>query len=194
MQTWWTFLKRRGMDFDRVIGVDESGRGPLAGPLVVAGVVLPRNHCIRKLNDCKLLTEKKRLELFEEIQKKAEMFVAISSNKEIDRKGIFVCTKHLMRRVIRESGAPIALIDAVSISLLDLVQFALTKGDQKVDCIAAASIVAKVVRDRMLVELDQKYPGYGLAEHKGYGTKQHREAILKLGSSRIHRKSFCESL
>ena len=178
---------------DRVIGVDEAGRAPLAGPVCVAGVILPKNHGITKLRDSKLMTAQMRERYYEQIKKKGEVYVAFASPAEIDRKGILVCIKHLMRKVIKDSGAPVALIDAVSINLLDLVQFAITRGDNMVDCIAAASVVAKVERDRLMQRLDQKYPGYGIAQHKGYPTKMHREAVRKFGMSKIHRRSFCKA-
>lgn len=202
-------MKKRGVEIDRVIGIDEAGRGPLAGPVVVAGVILPKKHGIKGLNDSKLLTEKRREELFELIMERAhlapstgsgfvtgsgrcaEVFVEMASNVVIDKKGILVCTKQLMRRIVIDSGAKMALVDAESVpNVRDVIQMGVTKGDQKVDCIAAASIIAKVTRDRMMLEMDRKYPGYGLADHKGYGTEKHRKAIGELGLSKVHRKSF----
>jgi len=199
MQSWWSFLKRRGINFDRVIGVDEAGRGPLAGPVVVAGVVLPMKHGIKGLNDSKLLSEKKREELYEQIielsnvQMGCEVFIEKASAAVIDREGILNCTRRLMKRIVKKAAPDIALLDAVNVDLYNVFQLALTKGDQRVDCIAAASIIAKVTRDRMMQKYDQQYPGYGLAKHKGYGTQQHRDTLKERGLSKIHRKSFCSS-
>jgi len=195
MRTWWSYLKQCGVNVDRVIGLDEAGRGPLAGPVCVAGVILPKNHGIKGLNDSKLLSEKRREELYEQIQERAEVYVELASNKIIDKEGILVSTKRLMRKIVLKSKAEMALVDAESVpNVRDVLQLAITKGDQKVDCIAAASIIAKVTRDRLMYEYEQKIPGYGLAEHKGYGTKLHYEAIGKLGLSKLHRQSFCKKL
>jgi ribonuclease HII len=191
MQTWWKFLEVRGIRFDgEVVGVDEAGRGPLAGPVCVAGVVLPKGHGIKGLKDSKDLKEAQREELFEKIAKIGQVSVAFASAAEIDKKGILVCVKHLMRQVIRNSGADFAILDSANVDLPDVVQLSLVRGDYKVDCVAAASIVAKVSRDRLMVQLDQRYPGYGLAKHKGYGTSVHQEAIKTLGISPLHRKTF----
>ncbi len=194
MQTWWDFLADEGLSFDEVIGVDEAGRGPLAGPLCVAGVVLPRDHGIVGLDDSKLLKKADRERLFDEILSTGQVFVELASNRSIDRDGILVVTKRLMRKIVKDSGVKLALLDAVTVNLRDVYQIGLTKGDSRVDCIAAASIVAKVTRDRLMQKMDQKYPGYGLAKHKGYGTKQHRDAIGALGLSKIHRHSFCGNI
>lgn len=191
MQTWWKFLEVRGIQYSgEVVGVDEAGRGPLAGPVCVAGVVLPRGHGIKGLKDSKDLKEMERERLFEKISKVAQVSVAFASAAEIDQKGILVCVKHLMRQVIRNSGADFAILDSANVDLSEVIQLSLVRGDYKVDCVAAASIIAKVSRDRLMKELDQQYPGYGLAQHKGYGTKTHQNAISALGISRIHRKSF----
>lgn len=191
MHTWWKFLEKRGIHFDgEVVGVDEAGRGPLAGPVCVAGVVLPRGHGIKGLRDSKDLKEDQREELFEKISKIGQVSVAFASAAEIDKNGILVCVKHLMRKVIRNSGADFAILDSANVDLADVIQLSLVRGDYKVDCVAAASIVAKVSRDRLMVEMDQQYPGYGLAKHKGYGTSIHQEAIKTLGISPIHRKTF----
>lgn len=191
MQTWWDFLEDQGIVQDVVIGVDEAGRGPLAGPVCVAGVVLPKDHGIQGLNDSKLLKVGDRERLFDEIVATGQVFVELASNRIIDRDGILVVTKRLMRKVVKDSGAQMALLDAVTVNLRDVYQIGLTKGDSRVDCIAAASIIAKVTRDRLMQKMDQQYPGYGLAKHKGYGTKQHRDALAELGMSQVHRKSFC---
>lgn len=192
MQSWWKFLEVRGIHYSgEVVGVDEAGRGPLAGPVCVAGVVLPQGHGIKGLKDSKDLKEEQREALFDRIMEVAEVSIAFASAAEIDKKGILVCVKHLMRQVVRNSGAELALIDSANIDLPDVLQLSLIRGDHKVDCVAAASIVAKVSRDRLMNALDQQYPGYGLAQHKGYGTKSHQKAIEMMGLSPIHRKSFC---
>lgn len=199
MQTWWDFLEEQGIDANVVVGVDEAGRGPLAGPVVVAGVVLPKHHGIEGLNDSKLLTENQREQLFEALiqleQKNSSVQIAIEigSARQIDKLGILNCTKRLMKRIVKKTQPKVALLDAVNVDLYNVIQMGLTKGDQRVDCIAAASIIAKVTRDRMMMDLEQKYPGYGLAEHKGYGTVKHRKNLKEKGLSQIHRKSFCAS-
>lgn len=191
MQSWWDFLHEQGIRAARVVGVDEAGRGPLAGPVVVAGVVLPRNHGLQGLNDSKLLTEQQREALFDPICEMGEVWVEKASAAVIDREGILKCTRRLMKRVVKKATPEMALLDAVNVDLYDVLQMALTKGDQRVDCIAAASIVAKVTRDRLMKKYDARYPGYGLAQHKGYGTAAHRQALQEQGLSAIHRKSFC---
>lgn len=191
MQNWWTFLRDKGVRAHRVVGVDEVGRGPLAGPVVVAGVVLPEKHGIKGLNDSKLLSEKRREALFEQIMATGEVFLEKASAAQIDKHGILLMTKRLMKRVVKKAAPEMALLDAVNVDLYEVLQLAITKGDQRVDCIAAASIVAKVTRDRLMVKMDAKYPGYGLSEHKGYGTQKHRNALKKAGLTKIHRKSFC---
>jgi len=195
MQSWWKFLENRGIQYaGEVVGVDEAGRGPLAGPVCVAGVVLPRGHGIKGLKDSKDLKEDERERLFEKISEVGQVSVAFASAAQIDQKGILVCIKHLMRQVIRNSGADMAILDSANVDLPDVMQLSLVRGDYKVDCVAAASIVAKVSRDRLMNELDQQYPGYGLAQHKGYGTKVHQEAIKSLGLSSIHRRSFVSAI
>lgn len=190
MQTWWAYLAEQGIEVDRVVGIDEAGRGPLAGPVAVAGVVLPRGHGIEGLDDSKKLTPVKREELFDRIAQAGEVFVEMMSAAVIDRDGIFVCVRKLMRRVALRSGAGFILTDAVGLNVMGVPQLALVGGDGLVDCIAAASIVAKVARDRLMVEMDGRYPGYGLAKHKGYGTEEHLEALRRFGPTRVHRRTF----
>lgn len=200
MQTWNNFLGDQ--TWERVLGMDEVGRGPLAGPVCVAGVILPKKHGIKGLQDSKLLNERKRVELYDQIielshsqkGRKAEVYVEMESNRRIDKDGIAVCIKRMMLKIAKQAQPDFILADAMTVNLRDVPQIAVTKGDMKVDCIAAASIIAKVTRDRLMMEYDQKYLGYGLAGHKGYGTKVHREAILSLGLSALHRKSFCRGL
>lgn len=201
MQTWWDFLADRELRFDRVIGVDEAGRGPLAGPVVVAGVVLPKDHGIVGLNDSKLLSEKERERLYGELVESREsrvegfeIFVENASAAQIDKLGILNVTRRLMKRIVKQAAPEMALLDAVNVDLYDVLQMALTKGDQRVDCIAAASIIAKVTRDRMMQQYDDRYPGYGLADHKGYGTAFHRRQLKEKGLTKVHRKTFCTYL
>ncbi len=172
-------LKRAG--FLKVIGIDEVGRGPWAGPVTVAGVILSDSFCATRLRDSKKLTQKQRENLFLKITQSCEYFVEHASNKQIDAEGIFIVTKKLARRIARKSGADFVLLDAFNIQLPGVTQKAIIKGDEKVASIAAASIVAKVTRDRLMTKLAKRYRGYGLEEHKGYGTKSHQEALKKLG-------------
>lgn len=199
MQSWWDFLVDQGFSFDRVLGIDEAGRGPLAGPVVVAGVILPKEHGIVGLNDSKLLSEKERERLYNELsefsnfqnEKHFGVFVEQASAVVIDREGILNVTKKLMKRIIKKATPQMALLDAVNVDAYEVPQLSLVKGDQRVDCIAAASIIAKVTRDRLMQGYERRYPGYGLADHKGYGTAYHREQVLQRGLSVIHRRSFC---
>lgn len=181
-------LRRAG--FLKVIGIDEAGRGPWAGPVTVAGVVLNDSFCATKLRDSKKLTQKQRENLFIKITQSCECFVEQASNKEIDAEGIFIVIKKLARRIAKKSGADFVLLDAFNIQLPGVTQKSVIRGDGKIASIAAASIVAKVTRDRFMVKLAGRYRGYGLEEHKGYGTKSHQEALKKLGPSEIHRYSF----
>lgn len=180
-----------------VIGVDEAGRGPLAGPVVAAAVKLKKySNELQEINDSKKLSEKKREKLFDIIMNSFDVGVGIATAEEIDEINILNATFLAMKRAIEE------LSSKTNINSLILVdgnfkireyagnQEAVIKGDAKSLAIAAASIIAKVTRDRKLVEHDKKYPEYGFAKHKGYGTKAHREALLKYGASPIHRKSF----
>ncbi|MCP5160105.1 MAG: ribonuclease HII [Hahellaceae bacterium] len=176
-----------------VAGVDEVGRGPLAGAVVTAAVILDPANPIKGLTDSKKLTDKKREALFPEICEKALAWsLGRAEVEEIDRLNIFQATMLAMQRAI--SGLKIApehvLIDGNHCPTLDVSSEAVVKGDLRVDCISAASILAKVVRDREMVLLDQQYPGYGLAGHKGYPTRQHVEALNLLGVTPIHRRSF----
>lgn len=181
-------LKRAG--FLKVIGIDEAGRGPWAGPVTVAGVILNGSFCATKLRDSKKLTQKRREELFSQITRSCEYFVEQASNKEIDAEGIFIVIKKLARRIAKKSGADFVLLDAFNIQLPGVTQKAVIRGDEKIASIAAASIVAKVTRDRLMSKLAKRYRGYGLEKHKGYGTQFHQEALKKLGPSEIHRSSF----
>lgn len=177
-----------------ICGIDEAGRGPLAGPVTAGAVVLPRDCRILYLNDSKKISEKRREELFLEIQEKAITYgVGIVSPGVIDEINILMATYEAMRQAVSKlSVAPeIFLNDAVIIPGIDVSnQVKIIKGDTKSVSIAAASIMAKVTRDHMMIEYDKIYPQYGFAKHKGYGTKAHMDAIREFGMCPIHRRSF----
>lgn len=175
-----------------VIGVDEAGCGCLFGPVVAAAVHLPLNSRIGNLNDSKLLSCEKREEIFARfIELKIPFTVDIASAKEIDKLNIRRASILAMKRAVDAfSGATFVLVDAWKIPDLKIAQLGIIRGDRKVKSIAAASIIAKVVRDRLMQEYDKDFPGYNLAQHKGYATKIHREAIKHLGPTPLHRKSF----
>ena len=176
-----------------IAGVDEAGRGPLAGPVSVAAVILPEGLVIPKINDSKKLSEKVRDELYDEIMAKAvsvkQVFV---DERTIDRVNILQATMNGMYEAIfaLEPQPNKVLLDAVKLENLPMASLSLIKGDAKSASIAAASIIAKVSRDRLMDEYDKKYPEYGFAGHKGYGTGSHIEAIRKYGPCPIHRLSF----
>ena len=174
-------------------GIDEAGRGPLAGPVVAACCILDPDVKILGLDDSKKLTEKKREELFVQIKEKALAYaVCAESPATIDEINILEATKKAMRRCVEEISAKpdILLIDAVKLEGTGLPVIPIIKGDAKSDSIAAASILAKVTRDHMMLDYDKEYPGYGFAKHKGYGTKDHYAAIREHGITPIHRRSF----
>lgn len=174
-------------------GIDEVGRGPLAGPVVACAVILPKDHEILYLNDSKKLSAKKREELYEVIQKEAvSIGVGIASPARIDEINILQATYEAMRQAVSKlSVCPQLLLnDAVTIPQIEIPQVPIIKGDAKSASIAAASIVAKVTRDRLMVEYDKAMPGYGFASNKGYGSSEHIEALKKYGPSPIHRASF----
>ena len=180
-----------------VCGIDEAGRGPLAGPVVAAVAVLPKDCTILRLNDSKKLSEKCREELFLEIKEKAAAYgIGIVSPEVIDSINILQATYEAMREAVRALGVvpDVLLNDAVRIPGLDVPQVPIVKGDAKSVSIAAASILAKVTRDHMMMEYDKIYPEYGFAKHKGYGTKMHNEAILTYGPCPIHRRTFLKKL
>jgi len=184
--------EREYRSYGLVCGIDEAGRGPLAGP-VVAGVILPEDCEILYLNDSKKLSEKKREELYEEIKEKAVAWaVGMASPARIDEINILQATYEAMTQAVSQlTPAPqVALNDAVRIPQLDIMQVPIIKGDAKSVSIAAASIMAKVTRDRLMKEYDAVMPQYGFASHKGYGSAAHIDAIRKYGPSPIHRRSF----
>lgn len=186
--------------YDIVAGVDEVGRGPLAGPVVVAAVVLPQDFSILGINDSKKVTEKKREELFPIIKEEAVAYgIGIVDHQVIDEINILEATKIAMKKAItnlkidleKKTGKSLKyiLIDALTLDI-DVPQMGMVKGDAKSVSIAAASIIAKVTRDHMMIDYDTKYPGYSFASNKGYGTKAHYEGLDSLGMCPIHRKTF----
>lgn len=178
-------------------GVDEAGRGPLAGPVCAAAVILPRGLIIPGLNDSKKLSEKRREQLYGEICEKAEAWAAaFASVEEIEELNILGATYLAMNRAIAALGVTpeLALIDGNRAEGLKYNCKCIVGGDGKCADIAAASIIAKVTRDRLMYELDEKYPGYGFAKHKGYGTAAHYAAIRELGPCAVHRPSFLRKM
>ena len=176
-----------------IAGIDEAGRGPLAGPVAAGAVILSADHDILYLNDSKKLSEKKRDMLFDQIKEEAVAWaVGLVEPARIDEINILQATYEAMRLAIRQLKVkPSVLInDAVTIPNVEIPQIPVVKGDAKCISIAAASILAKVTRDRIMKEMDALYPGYGFAKHKGYGTKEHMDAIRAMGPCPIHRRSF----
>ncbi|MBO4652341.1 MAG: ribonuclease HII [Lachnospiraceae bacterium] len=174
-------------------GIDEVGRGPLAGPVVAACVILPKDCGLLYINDSKQLTEKKREELYDSILSEAvSVGIGVVSHEVIDEINILQATFRAMREAIdmMETKPDQILVDAVHIPGIAIPQRGIIKGDAKSISIAAASIVAKVTRDRMMVAMDEKYPGYGFAGNKGYGSAEHIQAIREKGPCEIHRRSF----
>ena len=178
-------------DFSLICGIDEAGRGPLAGPVTAGAVILPKDCQILYLNDSKKLSEKRREELFTEIKEKAVAWcVKTASPARIDEINILQATYEAMREAIAGLGVvpQLLLNDAVNIPQVPII-----KGDAKSVSIAAASILAKVTRDHMMAEYDAIYPGYGFGKHKGYGTAAHIQALKELGPCPIHRRTFIKN-
>ena len=176
-----------------ICGVDEAGRGPLAGPVCAAAVILPRGHQIPGLNDSKKLTDKKRRELFPLIKEQAIAYgIGMATHEEIDEINILQATYLAMERAISqlEGKADMALIDGNRAKDFGMAVRTVVKGDSLSANIAAASVLAKVTRDDLMVEMAKEFPGYGFEVHKGYGTKAHYEALRNLGPCAIHRMTF----
>lgn len=186
----------RAKGFNTICGIDEVGRGPLAGPVTVAAVILPIEFDIRGLKDSKELTEKQREEWNEKILKEAIAYSIISKTpREIDELNILRATKAAMRVAVNKLHLQpdFILIDAVNIDVPGIPQLALIEGDAQCPSVAAASIIAKVARDRYMKEMDKKYPGYDFFSNVGYGTPKHREGLKKLGPCALHRMSFLKN-
>ncbi len=180
-----------------ICGIDEVGRGPLAGPVVAGAVILPKDETILYLNDSKKLSEKKREALYDEIMEKAVATgIGMVGPGRIDEINILQATYEAMRQAIKNLKVrpDLLLNDAVTIPEVDIPQVPIIKGDAKSVSIAAASIIAKVTRDRLMVEYDKIMPGYDFAKNKGYGTKVHMEALRELGPTPIHRRSFIKNI
>lgn len=179
--------------FNVICGVDEAGRGPLAGPVYAAAVILPKGYVVDGVNDSKKLSEKKREMLFDKITNECVCYnIGIATEQEIDEINILQATFLAMRRAVEglDVKPDIALIDGNKKPGLEIEQWDIVKGDAKSANIAAASIIAKVSRDRYMLEMAEKYPQYQFEKHKGYGTKLHYEMLEKYGVSPIHRKTF----
>jgi ribonuclease HII len=186
-----TNLKQRGYQY--IAGVDEAGRGPLAGPVVAAAVILPDGYKNKEIRDSKKLTPFKREQLFIEIKNTAISYAAgIVGWREIDEMGILEATKLAMRRAVMllNPKPDFILIDAVPINVIGIPQMTIIHGDAIVFSIAAASIIAKVTRDHLMQKYDKQFPQYGFREHMGYGTEIHLKAIREHGPCQIHRMSF----
>ncbi|AWB81682.1 ribonuclease HII [Corynebacterium yudongzhengii] len=193
LRTYEVALDKAGLG--PVAGVDEAGRGACAGPIVVAACILPPQPCERlaRLTDSKKLTPARREELFDVLHHVATAIAVVAIDAAtIDARGIQVCNIEGMRRAVArlETAPGYVLTDAWKIPGLTAPQLPMIGGDQAARCIAAASVIAKVTRDRMMVDLDERYPGYGLAGHKGYSTKAHLDAVRRHGASRVHRYTY----
>lgn len=190
------FEKEYG-DYTYICGIDEVGRGPLAGPVVAGAVILPKDCRILYINDSKKLSAQKREELCGIIKEKAvAVGIGMANHEIIDEINILQATYEAMRRAISALNVrpDLLLNDAVTIPQVDIPQVPIIKGDARSISIGAASILAKVYRDHMMEEYDQIYPGYGFASNKGYGSKEHVEALKKMGPCPIHRRSFLKSI
>lgn len=195
----WLEYENKALEsgYKLICGVDEAGRGPLAGPVYAAAVILPKGHIVEGVNDSKKLSEKKRDMLFEKIIDECVCYsIGTASEREIDELNILQATFLAMRRAVNGLAVQpdIALIDGNKKPGLDIEEWDIIKGDSKSANIAAASIIAKVSRDRYMLEMAEKYPQYQFQKHKGYGTKLHYEMIEKYGVSPIHRKTFLKKI
>jgi ribonuclease HII len=195
-------IYRHDDDFRRngyliIAGTDEAGRGPIAGPVVAATVVLPSSTRIKGLRDSKKIPEKEREHLFWEVLASAEdIGIGISDNNQIDNTDILKATKSAMRSSVEDliNNPDCLIVDAVTIPNLTIKQFPVIKADAKSASVAAASIIAKYVRDRLMIHFDSLYPQYNFAKHKGYCTREHMERVAKYGPCPIHRISFRQVL
>ena len=188
--------EKKYSDYELICGIDEVGRGPLAGPVIACAVILPKDCDLLYLNDSKQLSEKKRQELYEQIMQTAvAVGIGSASHETIDEINILQATYQAMQKAVANlSVTPDLLLnDAVTIPNLPMKQVPIIKGDAKSISIAAASIVAKVTRDRLMVEYDQVFSGYGFASNKGYGSAEHIKALKEQGPSPIHRQSFIKN-
>lgn len=188
--------ERKYADFQYICGIDEVGRGPLAGPVVAGAVILPKDCDILYLNDSKQLSEKMREKLYDEIMEKAVATgIGLVGPARIDEINILQATYEAMRMAISNLKVrpDLLLNDAVTIPEVDIRQVPIIKGDAKSASIAAASIIAKVTRDRLMVEYEEVLPGYGFASNKGYGSTAHIQAIKEIGATPIHRQSFIKN-
>lgn len=194
----WLYFENQAINngYNIICGVDEAGRGPLSGPVCAAAVVLPKGHIIEGVNDSKKISEKKRELLFDKIIVEAEDYsIAMASPQEIDEINILQATFLAMKRAI--DGLKVkpdyAMIDGNRMPPIDIAGETIIKGDGRSASIAAASILAKVIRDRYMLEIAEKYPEYQFDKHKGYGTKLHYEMLNKYGPCEIHRQSFLKT-
>jgi len=186
--------EKRADGFRRIAGIDEAGRGPLAGPVSAAAVILPEGFSHSLLNDSKKLSQKRREEIYEELTSHplVEWGLAYAERDEIDELNILKATHAAMARAVQRIAEPpdFCLIDGLPVPQFPIPSQGIVKGDSKSLSIAAASVIAKVSRDRIMLEYAKKYPEYGFERHKGYGTKLHLEALRKYGPCPIHRCSF----
>ncbi len=188
-----TEYERSHADCEYICGIDEVGRGPFAGPVMAGAVILPKDCEILYLNDSKKLSAKRREELYDEIRDKAVSWaVAGVESERIDEINILQATFEAMREAVSKLSVrpDILLVDAVHIPDLDIPQDSIVKGDARSVSIAAASVLAKVTRDRIMTEYAKEYPGYGFEKNMGYGTAEHRNALAVMGPTPIHRRSF----
>ena len=186
-------LARQQSGYKQIAGIDEAGRGALAGPVIAAAVILPTYCNINGLRDSKQLSPKQRAHLFDEIYNVAvSIGIGSADHRVIDRLNILEATLLAMQEAVRKLTPPpdYLLVDGLNLPEVGIVGEAIPKGDSRSYSIAAASIIAKVTRDRLMVELDPIYPNYGFSRHKGYPTSQHRQAIAQFGASDIHRRTF----
>lgn len=192
-----TQIYQKNGQIQYICGIDEAGRGPLAGPVVVASVIMPKNSMIEGINDSKKISEKKRENLYEQIIEEAISYaVGIIDQKEIDKINILNATKEALTRSLQDlkTTPDLILVDALNkIDTLGIPYQSIIKGDALAYSISAASIIAKVTRDRIMRQWDEIYPQYGFEKHKGYGTATHIQAIKEYGLCPIHRKSFTKN-